>query len=59
MLEVNYNDRDVKSIIQLTETILTQFYEESIGAFRSSADQGLQSVIIDTYDSAAWECGDG
>lgn len=52
MLEVNYNDRDVKSIIQLTETILTQFYEESLGAFRSSADQGLQSVIIDTYDSA-------
>ena len=52
LLQINYTDGDWSEIQQLTDLTIEMFYDSTIGAFRSSSDQGLQSTIIDTYDSA-------
>ncbi len=52
LLEINYTDEDWNEIHLLTDSTIETFYNPPIGAFRSSSADELQSMIIDTYDSA-------
>ncbi|MCF8236864.1 MAG: thioredoxin domain-containing protein [Saprospiraceae bacterium] len=51
-LEINYTSEGRLEVQRMTDHVIDHFYDPEQGAFRTSAEASLQSVLFDTYDNA-------
>ena len=52
LLEIDFQPVALEDIQRHADQVIRAFYDQEAGAFRTSADQELQSALFDTYDSA-------